>query len=496
MSAAIECRNIVKRFGNLLANDDITIRVNNNTVHCILGENGAGKTTLMKIFFGILQPESGEIFIRGQKVKFHSARDAIRLGVGMLFQHFQLIDNFTVMENVILGKEITKGIVIDLAKTRKLLNSYIDNYNLGLELDKEINELSVGEQQKVEILKLLYRDSEIMIFDEPTAVLSPYEVSHFFEIINSLKKAGKTIILITHKLSDVEQIADFVTVLRRGRVVYETDRKKLNINEVAKQIVGNVATYQTDQVNRLNHKEKEVAIEIKNLTLVEKGIRRLSNLNLKVYFGEIYGVCGVEGNGQKELVDVIIGLRKTNSGVINMKSDGVSLVPDDRVKKGMIREFSIGENILLRMKRGLLWTRAQSRNIADKIVKDYNIKVGDGDVTMASLSGGNQQKVIVAREIFIDNKILIFHHPTRGVDIMATEYIHSKMIEQKNLGKAVILISSELEELLKLSDRLGIMYKGSIICEFDEKALQEKNDSLIEKIGKLMIGIDEGEISG
>lgn len=491
MSAVIECRNIVKRFGNLTANDNITIRVNDNTVHCILGENGAGKTTLMKIFFGALQPDSGEIFIQNQKVRLRSTRDSIGFGVGMLFQHFQLIDNFTVMENVILGREITKGIVIDLKKTRELLKFYIDSYNLGLELDKEINELSVGEQQKVEILKLLYRDSKIMIFDEPTAVLSPYEVSQFFEIISSLKKAGKTIILVTHKLSEVKRIADFVTILRRGKVVYETDREKLDIDEIAKQIVGSVVVNQTTQLNKLSHKEKEIAVEIKNLTLVEKGIRYLLNLNLKIYFGEIYGICGVEGNGQKELVDLIIGLRKPNSGIINIRADGISLVPDDRLKKGMIKEFSIGENVLLRMEAGLFWTREQSQNIADRIIKDYDIKVGENDVTMASLSGGNQQKVIVAREIFINNRILIFHHPTRGVDITATEYIHSKMIEQRNLGKAIILISSEIDELLKLSDRLGVMYKGSIIREFDEKTLRDKSDFLIEKIGKLMIGIDE-----
>jgi simple sugar transport system ATP-binding protein len=491
MSTVIECQNIVKRFGNLIANDNISLKVNNNTVHCILGENGAGKTTLMKIFFGILQPDSGEIFIKNKKVRFRSARDAIDLGIGMLFQHFQLIDNFTVIENVILGREITKGIVIDIEKTRKLLKFYIDKYNLGLELDKVINELSIAEQQKVEILKLLYRDSEIMIFDEPTAVLSPYEVSHFFEVINSLKSAGKTIILITHKLSDVERVADYVTVLRRGKKVYETDRDKLNIDEVAKQIVGNIAINQTEQIERLNYNEGEIAIEINKLTLVDKGIKFLSNLDLKLYFGEIYGICGVEGNGQKEFVDIIMGLRKPTSGIINIKADGISLVPDDRLKKGMIKEFSIGENVLLRMKSGVLLTRTKSQRVADKIVIDYDIKVGGSDVAMASLSGGNQQKVIVAREIFIDNKILIFHHPTRGVDIIATEYIHSKIIEQKKLGKAIILISSELEELLKLSDRLGVIYKGSIIKEFEEKTIKTKNNFLIEKIGKLMIGIDE-----
>jgi ABC-type uncharacterized transport system ATPase subunit len=491
MSTVIECQNIVKRFGNLIANDNISLKVNNNTVHCILGENGAGKTTLMKIFFGILQPDSGEIFIKNKKVRFRSARDAIDLGIGMLFQHFQLIDNFTVIENVILGREITKGIVIDIEKTRKLLKFYIDKYNLGLELDKVINELSIAEQQKVEILKLLYRDSEIMIFDEPTAVLSPYEVSHFFEVINSLKSAGKTIILITHKLSDVERVADYVTVLRRGKKVYETDRDKLNIDEVAKQIVGNIAINQTEQIERLNYNEGEIAIEINKLTLVDKGIKFLSNLDLKLYFGEIYGICGVEGNGQKEFVDIIMGLRKPTSGTINIKADGISLVPDDRLKKGMIKEFSIGENVLLRMKSGVLLTRTKSQRVADKIVIDYDIKVGGSDVAMASLSGGNQQKVIVAREIFIDNKILIFHHPTRGVDIIATEYIHSKIIEQKKLGKAIILISSELEELLKLSDRLGVIYKGSIIKEFEEKTIKTKNNFLIEKIGKLMIGIDE-----
>lgn len=500
---AVEFKNISKKFGNFYANEDISFAVEKNSVHCILGENGAGKTTLMKILFGIYKQDSGSVKLFDQEVIFKSPHDAIDMKIGMVHQHFMLIDDFTVLENVILGNEITKGLKLDFEKIKNDLNSLIDKYNLGLDVDQKISEISISEQQKVEILKLLFRNSEILIFDEPTAVLSPVEVIEFFKIIETFKTDGKTIILITHKLNEVKEISDKVSVLRRGKLVYETENvnKQLNISKLSNAIVMD-AMIQENIHKIKNENEGLKVLSLENISLEKNKIKVLTNLNLDLRKGEIIGICGVEGNGQNEIVDIIIGLEKDYTGFIETSVQKISLVPDDRHKKGMISEFSIGENVILKSGENGIVTDSVLNNLSEEIIANYDVRVSDVNSSLGSLSGGNQQKVIFAREIELDNEILIFSHPTRGVDINATVFIHSKIIEQRNKGKAVLLISSDLDELVSLSDRLSVIYNGNIVKTFNSNELNlsgkdlleiesgtPEDNSLYEDIGKLMIGI-------
>lgn len=505
---AVEFKGISKKFGNFYANEDITFAVKKNTVHCILGENGAGKTTLMKILFGIYRQDSGIVKIFDEEVNFSSPHDAIEKKIGMVHQHFMLIEDFTVLENIILGYEKSNGIKLDFKNTEIILNDLIAKYNLGLDLNKKVSEVSISGQQKTEILKLLYRKSEILIFDEPTAVLSPVEVKEFFKITDTFKADGKTIILITHKLNEVKEISDMVSVLRRGKLVYETDndRKQLDIEKLSNAIVGEELSGSSVHLNKTDNEnyERIVYLSLKNIHLKKKNVSVLNGLDLELIKGEILGICGVEGNGQNEIVDVISGLEKNYRGEYVSVSDRISLVPDDRLKKGMIREYSIGENVFLKKAKGSFITNKVLTGISEKIIEKYDVRVSDVDSALGSLSGGNQQKAIFAREIELDNDILVFSHPTRGVDINATLFIHSKIVEQRNIGKAVLLISSDLDELISLSDRLSVLYNGSIVRTFgsgelksftEDKLLPEidakSNLSLYEEIGKLMIGMAE-----
>lgn len=488
----IEFGNITKAFGNLLANDDISFTIRKNSVHCIVGENGAGKSTLMKILFGVYKQDKGIVKINGSEVNFNSPLDAIKCKIGMLYQHFMLIDEFTVLENVILGNEITKKNRIDFGKSKTALMEFIDKYNLDLSLDKKISELSISEQQKVEILKLLYRDSDIIIFDEPTAVLSPMEIIEFYKIITQFKIEGKTIILITHKLNEVKEISDFVTVLRKGKMVYETKSDDLDIKTLSRQIVGNVDI--VSQVSEYEYKgDKSIVAEMKNINLLCNKINLLDNINLKLQNGEIYGICGVEGNGQNEIIEVLCGINKNYKGNLNVKTRKISLVPDDRTKKGMIKEFTVGENLIVKRKDFKIINNKSVNRLAKDIIDKYDIRLSGIDSSMGALSGGNQQKTIIAREIELDNDLLVFSHPTRGVDIAATSFIHTVILGQKKKGKAVLLISSDLDELLKLSDRLGVICKGKIIAEFERTQFdltsEVEKTVLLESIGKLMIGV-------
>lgn len=500
---AVEFQNITKMFGKFYANEDVSFAVEKNSVHCILGENGAGKTTLMKILFGIYKQDSGTVRLFDEVVKFKSPHDAIDKKIGMVHQHFMLIEDFTVLENVILGNEISKGLKLDFKKIETDLNFIIDKYNLGLDANKKVSDISVSEQQKVEILKLLYRDSEILIFDEPTAVLSPVEVVEFFKIIETFKADGKTIILITHKLNEVKEISDKVSVLRRGKLVYETENKNkhLSISELSNAIVKDALIQ--ENINKSKSVDSGIIVlSLENVSLKKNDINVLNNLNLDLRKGEIHGICGVEGNGQNEIVDIIIGLEKEFKGKYKSDVKRISLVPDDRHKKGMISEYSIGENIILKStENGIVFGKTLNE-LSKKIIENYDVRVSDENSNLGSLSGGNQQKVIFAREIELDNDILIFSHPTRGVDINATLFIHSKIIEQRNKGKAVLLISSDLDELVSLSDRLSVIYNGNILKTFDSDDinLSDKNIlgnvqenshdfSFYERIGKLMIGI-------
>ncbi|MBL0106532.1 MAG: ATP-binding cassette domain-containing protein [Ignavibacteria bacterium] len=381
-----------------------------------------------------------------------------------------LIEDFTVLENIILGYEKTKNFKLDVKGTEVILNELIEKYNLGLELNKKVSDISISGQQKTEILKLLYRRSEILIFDEPTAVLSPVEVKEFFKIIDTFKADGKTIILITHKLNEVKEISDRVSVLRRGKLVYETDnnRKQLDINKLSNAIVGEELSGKDFHLNKIpdTNPENINFLTLKNIHLKKKNVSALNGLDLELKKGEILGICGVEGNGQNEIVDIITGLEKNYQGSINSVTENISLVPDDRIKKGMIKEYSIGENIFLKNEKSFFITKKVLTGMSENIINKYDVRVSDVNSPLGSLSGGNQQKAIFAREIELDNDILIFSHPTRGVDINATLFIHSKITEQRNKGKAVLLISSDLDELISLSDRLSVLYNGRIVRTF------------------------------
>jgi simple sugar transport system ATP-binding protein len=497
---SVEFRNISKSFGNLNANTDISISVKKNTVHCILGENGAGKSTLMKILFGVYKQDSGEIIVNGKKTEFNSPLDAIDSGIGMLYQHFLLIDDFTVLENVILGKELTSRLKLDYRKIRKVLLDIIGRYNLNIELNRKVSDLSISEQQKVELLKILYRNSEIIIFDEPTAVFSPAEVKEFYKIVRNFIKDGRTVLLITHKLAEVKEIADTVTVLRKGKKVFEINKENLDVNELSRHIIGEISSsdenefYEMNLLSELKAGSEEV-IKLERLNYSEKGKKILNNLELSVKEGEILGVCGVEGNGQNEITDIISGIIKNYGGKYEKKTDSISIVPDDRLRKGMIKEFSVGENILIRKRneRKISGKRALCRE--NEIKKMYNIMIPYPGCPMEKLSGGNQQKAIVAREILLDNKFIIFSHPTRGVDIKASSFIYNKIAEEKARGNAILLISSDVDELILLSDRIVVLYKGRILKEYTKndirKLLIAGKQELLEEIGKRMIGISE-----
>lgn len=504
----IEFKNISKNFGIFSALTNVSFGIDSNSVHCILGENGAGKSTLMKILFGMYQSDGGEFFINGNSVKFESPHDSIDMKIGMVHQHFMLIDDFTVLENVILGDEITDGLKINFPEIRSRLNEIIKKYNLELELDLKISDLSISSQQKVEILKLLYRDSEILIFDEPTAVLSPIEVKEFFNIIVEFKLNKKTIILITHKLNEVKQIADRVTVLRKGEVVYEEDiiENVIDLEKLAQAIVGESRISISVNKSADNLTNEEI-VKLSNVDLSRNKVKILDKLNLTLRKGEVLGICGVEGNGQNEIVEIITGIEKDFEGDFNNRNENVSMVPDDRINKGMIKEYTVGENIYLKNGNNFFASDKMLDEFSDKTISEYDVRLTNNKASLGSLSGGNQQKVIISREISAGYEVLIFSHPTRGVDINATAFIHSKIIEERNKNRAVLLISSDLDELLNLSDRLCVLFKGQIIKTFEAEELnsyksdnkisltpdieikKEKDNLLFEKLGKLMIGM-------
>jgi len=463
-----------------------------NTVHSVIGENGAGKTTLMKILFGIYKQDSGQIFVDGIHVSFKNPLDAIKHNIGMVHQHFELIDDFTALENIVLGDEESHYGFLNLEKSKKVLIDIIARYNLGINLDEKVCNISISEKQKIELLKLLYRKSEILIFDEPTAVLSPIEVEEFFKIVRKFKEEGKTIILITHKLNEIKELADKVTVLRKGKVVYEVDRENLDIAVLSKEIVGELETV-IDLNLRADIKSEVPFIELNNVTFMQDNISVLNGINLSVFGGQIYSICGVEGNGQSELVDLIAGISNKTSGDINLQYKGISLVPDDRLEKGMIKEFSTGENVLLRNYKHNYISSDKIYSTSKEIIEKYDVRLPEVNASLESLSGGNQQKVIFGREIELDNNILVFVHPTRGVDINATAYIHKIILEQRNKGKAILLITSDLDEAFKLSDKIGVIYKGLIGKEFLRNEFSDdtqQRSAVLHNIGKAMIGVN------
>ncbi|MBP7796535.1 MAG: ABC transporter ATP-binding protein [Elusimicrobiales bacterium] len=503
----IELKGITKRFGQLLANDNAELFVKKGEIHALVGENGAGKTTLMKILYGLYTPDSGTIKIRGKEVKIHSSKDAIDLKIGMVHQHFMLVKTLTVSENVVLGKEITKnGFIVDYERTNAEVKKLVEKFNLSLDPFAKVSTLGVGEQQRLEILKLLYRDAEILIFDEPTAVLTPQETKYFFDIMKKLSSDGKTIILITHKLKEVLEISNNITVMRQGKTVGRLETSKTDEAEIAKLMVGRPVLFKVSKTVKTEDEinKTETVVLIKNLSVLSsKGHTAVNNLSLDIKKGEIFGIAGVEGNGQSELIETIAGLRKPVSGQIKifgkdidfkrttpkkMFDIGLAHIPEDRHKDGLVLDFTVSENMILGRHREKVFSNSFNINFkrveefASKMINDYLIYPPKSSLKARMLSGGNQQKIVVARELSKKPRFILISQPTRGVDVGAIEFIHKKIIEARDSGCAILLISADLSEILSLSDRIGVIYRGEVKKIF----LADRTNE--DELGLIMMG--------
>jgi len=504
MEYIVEMLNIRKEFPGVLANDNITVQLRQGEILALLGENGAGKSTLMSILFGLFHLDKGQIKVRGENVSINNPNDANNLGIGMVHQHFQLVETFTVTENIIMGTE--GGFVLDRKKAGAKIKALSEQYGLNIDPDEIIEDITVGMQQRVEILKMLYRNAEVLIFDEPTAVLTPQEIHELMQIMKNLIKEGKSIILITHKLKEIKEIADRCTVIRRGKVIGTVNVAETTQQQMANMMVGREVLF---TVKKGEKKPGDVVLEINNLNVLNnRKSLGLKNFSLKVRRGEIMGVAGVEGNGQTELIEAITGLRKSESGNIKVldvdiakysirkrNEAGIAHIPEDRHKFGLVLEYTVAENFVLKSyyqepysKRSLLNQPVIDEH-ADKLIEDFDVRVGRGGKSLASsLSGGNQQKAILGREIDLDTDLLIAVQPTRGLDVGAIEYIHKRLIEQRDSGKAVLLVSLELDEIMDLSDRIAVVNGGELIELVDNDKSIDEND-----IGLMMAGVKRGE---
>lgn len=495
----VELKQITKRFPGVVANDSISLTLRKGEIHALLGENGAGKSTLMNILFGLYQPDEGSIEMNGQPVTIDNPNKAIKLGIGMVHQHFKLVQPFTVTENIILGMEPTKGLKIDYKSASAQVAKLSEQYGLQVDPDSKIHDISVGMQQRVEIMKILFRGADILIFDEPTAVLTPQEIEELMAIMRRLVAEGKSIILITHKLKEIMEISDRVTIIRRGKVIDTVETNQTNPQELAEKMVGRGVSFKVDK------QEPQIGqpvLQLSDLKAKGKhGIPVLNGLNLEVRAGEIVGIAGVDGNGQSELIEAITGLRKIESGSIKLSGkeianlsarkiieSGLSHIPEDRHKHGLVLDFSVSENMVLETyyqapysKGGLLNQRAIDEH-AKQLVEAFDVRTPSVETKARSLSGGNQQKAIIAREIDKDPDLLIAAQPTRGLDVGAIEFVHKQLIEQRDQGKAVLLISFELDEIMNVSDRIAVIYEGRIVGEV---LPQETND---QELGLMMAG--------
>lgn len=475
----IEMREITKVFGEFVANDKINLELRKGEIHALLGENGAGKSTLMNMLAGLLEPTSGEIAVNGQVVKLDSPSKAASLGIGMVHQHFMLVEAFTVAENIILGSELTKNGVLDIARATKEINELSERYGLAIDPAAKVADISVGAQQRVEILKTLYRGADILIFDEPTAVLTPSEIDELMNIMRNLVKEGKSIILITHKLDEIRAVSDRVTVIRRGKSIDTVTIEGSTNADLAEMMVGRSVSFKTDKIAA---NPKEVVLSIKDLVVNEnRGVPAVKNLSLDVRAGEIVGIAGIDGNGQSELVQAITGLRKVQSGEITIKGKSivglhprqitemsVGHVPEDRHRDGMVLDMTVAENIALQTyykepdsKNGILnYNNINAK--ARKLMAEFDVRGAGELIAGGDLSGGNQQKAVIAREIDRDPDLLIVSQPTRGLDVGAIEYIRKRIIAERDKGKAVIVVSFELDEILDMSDRIAVIHDGKI----------------------------------
>ncbi len=483
----LELRGITKTFPGVVANDDVNLRLATGEVVALIGENGAGKSTLMSILYGMYRPDGGTIRLDGRDVVFSSPADAIAAGIGMVHQHFMLVPNFTVAENVVLGVEPTGRLgSLDIDTARRMVREISERYSLELDPDAVIEELPVGVQQRVEIVKVLLRDAKVVVFDEPTAVLTPKEIVEFFAIVRTLIAAGRGVVFITHKLKEALTIADRISVLRRGKVVGEVLPSQTTESQIAEMMVGRPVQL---VANKGAHAPGEVMLSVEDLKVVDPDGRTVvDGVNFVVRSGEIVGIAGVQGNGQTELVDAITGLRAVSSGHVRIARDdvtgddprarhvkGMAHIPEDRQRQGLVGALSVSENLVLtryhddEFRSGLTvdWDKAHAN--AERLIGEYDIRTPGADVGVGTLSGGNQQKVIVARELSRDLKVSVASQPTRGVDVGSIEYIHSRIVEERDAGTAVLIVSTELDEVMALSDRLLVMYRGAIVADLDPK---------------------------
>lgn len=475
----IEMREITKVFGEFVANDKINLELRKGEIHALLGENGAGKSTLMNMLAGLLEPTSGEIVVNGQVVKLDSPSKAASLGIGMVHQHFMLVEAFTVAENIILGSELTKNGVLDIARATREINELSERYGLAVNPSAKVADISVGAQQRVEILKTLYRGADILIFDEPTAVLTPSEIDELMAIMKNLVKEGKSIILITHKLDEIRAVSDRVTVIRRGKSIETVEIAGATNADLAEMMVGRSVSFRTEKQEA---QPKEVILSIKDLVVNEnRGVPAVKNLSLDVRAGEIVGIAGIDGNGQSELIQAITGLRKIESGSVELKGQSivglhprqitemsVGHVPEDRHRDGLVLEMMISENIALQTyykeplsKKGIL-NYTNIIGYAKQLMQEFDVRAASEIVPASALSGGNQQKAIIAREVDRNPDLLIVSQPTRGLDVGAIEYIHKRLIQERDNGKAVLVVSFELDEILNVSDRIAVIHDGKI----------------------------------
>jgi ABC-type uncharacterized transport system ATPase subunit len=501
MATVLELRGITKQFPGVLANDHIDLTLEQGEIHALLGENGAGKTTLMNILYGLYQPDEGEVIVKGKPVKIHSPIDAIATGIGMVHQHFMLIPVFTVTENVILGDEdVRYGQVLDRRSASAKIRHLSEQYSLEVDPNAYVRDIPVGVQQRVEIIKLLYREAEILILDEPSAVLTPQEIEGLFRIMRTLVEQGKSIIFITHKLKEVLEIADRITVIRRGKVIGSTTPEEADELKLAQMMVGRAVRL---DVEKEEAKPGDVVLQVEGLTVLDDLFNvAVDDISFDVHSGEILGIAGVQGNGQTELVEALTGLRSTQSGKIRLLEHeitnssprkitemGSAHVPEDRQQDGLLLAFSVADNLVMNtyyqppFSKGPVLQEKVIQETASRLIKEFDIRTPNAFVEAGSLSGGNQQKVIVAREFSRPIKFLVASQPTRGLDVGSIEYIHQRIVEKRDEGCAVLLVSTELDEIMGLADRIAVMYRGNIIATLPAKGATK------EGVGLLMAGI-------
>ncbi len=493
----IQMKDIVKKFGDFVANDHINLTVHKGEVHAILGENGAGKSTLMNVLYGLYKPTSGTIAINGTEVDIDGPKKAIELGIGMVHQHFMLVQPFTVTENIVLGMEPKKGIRVDLESAKKKVMELSERYNMKVDPDAKVEDISVGMQQRVEILKVLYRGADILILDEPTASLTPQEITELIDIISNLTADGKSVILITHKLKEIKASADYCTIIRQGKYIDTVKVSDVTENDLASMMVGRNVEFVVDKKELT---PGEVVLEVKNLCGKDyRGVDILKNLNIKVRKGEIVGIAGVDGNGQSEFVEILTGLRKGESGEILMHGEnvlnltpkelfnkGITSIPEDRQKHGLVLDYTVAENLILQnfekepYSKNFFLKKKVIRDHATQLSEKFDIRPrGSEDKPAGQLSGGNQQKVIIAREVTNDSDLLIAVNPTRGLDVGAIEFVHRYLVEQRNKNKAVLLVSFELDEIMSLSDRIEVIFDGQIVGSMAGKDADENTLGLM-----------------